>query len=41
MAGFELVDPGVVWVPLWRPDAPHLVEGAEKLVFVCGMGQLA
>jgi S-adenosyl methyltransferase len=20
--GFELVDPGVVWLPLWRPDAP-------------------
>jgi SAM-dependent methyltransferase len=40
MAGFELVDPGVVWVPLWRPDVPHLVEGAEKLVFVGGVGQL-
>ena len=24
-AGFELVDPGLVYVPLWRPDSPAAV----------------
>jgi len=25
--GFELVDPGLVYVPLWRPDSPADVPG--------------
>jgi SAM-dependent methyltransferase len=27
LAGFELVPPGVVFLPLWRPDAPADVDG--------------
>jgi SAM-dependent methyltransferase len=41
MAGFELVDPGVVWVPQWRPDENDLVADAAKAVFVGGVGRLA
>jgi SAM-dependent methyltransferase len=38
--GFDLVDPGVVWVPQWRPDAPDNVEDAERAVFMGGAGRL-
>ncbi|SCG46666.1 SAM-dependent methyltransferase [Micromonospora humi] len=38
--GFELVDPGVVWVPQWRPDAPDQAENAERAVFMGGVGRL-
>ena len=39
-AGFELVDPGVVWVPLWRPEALDNTEDAEQSVFIGGVGRL-
>ena len=39
-AGFELVDPGVVWVPLWRPEALDNTEEAEQSVFIGGVGRL-
>jgi SAM-dependent methyltransferase len=38
--GFVLVEPGVVWVPEWRPDSPHGVEGAERSVYIGGVGRL-
>ncbi|MCT2278404.1 SAM-dependent methyltransferase [Micromonospora chalcea] len=38
--GFELVDPGVVWVPQWRPDSPDQAENAERAVFMGGVGRL-
>ncbi|GGR80816.1 hypothetical protein GCM10010169_26270 [Micromonospora fulviviridis] len=39
-AGFELVDPGVVWVPQWRPDTPEQAENAAQAVFMGGVGRL-
>ena len=38
--GFELLDPGVVWVPEWRPDTPESAEDAERAVFMGGVGRL-
>ncbi|CCH20318.1 SAM-dependent methyltransferase [Micromonospora lupini] len=38
--GFELVDPGVVWVPQWRPDTPESAEDAERAAFMGGVGRL-
>jgi SAM-dependent methyltransferase len=38
--GFDLVPPGVVWVPQWRPEEPDQAEAAEQAVFFCGLGQL-
>ncbi|WP_319458757.1 SAM-dependent methyltransferase [Micromonospora sp. RTP1Z1] len=38
--GFELVDPGVVWVPQWRPESPDQAENAEQAVFIGGVGRL-
>jgi SAM-dependent methyltransferase len=38
--GFELLDPGVVWVPQWRPDTPESAENAEQAVFMGGVGRL-
>jgi hypothetical protein len=40
--GFTLVDPGLTWVPLWRPDRPQDVpEDPENYWFLSGVGQLA
>ncbi|MFF5172014.1 SAM-dependent methyltransferase [Micromonospora sp. NPDC000089] len=39
-AGFELLDPGVVWVPQWRPETPESAEDAEQAVFMGGVGRL-
>ena len=40
--GFTLVDPGLAWAPLWRPDRPEDVpEDPEKYWFLSGVGQLA
>jgi SAM-dependent methyltransferase len=37
--GFELVEPGVVWVPLWRPDCPDdLTEDQEWSSNLAGVG---
>ncbi|MFF0720975.1 SAM-dependent methyltransferase [Micromonospora sp. NPDC003816] len=38
--GFELVEPGVVWVPQWRPETPESAENAEQAVFLGGVGRL-
>ncbi|MDQ7905833.1 SAM-dependent methyltransferase [Phytohabitans sp. ZYX-F-186] len=38
--GFTLVEPGVVWVPEWRPDSPHAVEEAERSIYIGGVGRL-
>ncbi|KJS54713.1 SAM-dependent methyltransferase [Streptomyces rubellomurinus] len=38
-AGFELVEPGVVYLPQWRPDQPESVgEHPERMVGVAGVG---
>lgn len=39
--GFELVDPGVVWAPLWRPDSPEDVpEDPGRSGNYVGVGRL-
>jgi SAM-dependent methyltransferase len=38
--GFELVDPGLVWGPEWRPEAPDHADHADRAGFVCGVGRL-
>jgi SAM-dependent methyltransferase len=38
--GFQLVEPGVVWVPEWHPETPESAENAEQAVFVGGVGRL-
>jgi SAM-dependent methyltransferase len=38
--GFDVVEPGVVWVPEWRPDSIDRVEDADRSVFLCGVGHL-
>jgi SAM-dependent methyltransferase len=37
--GFELVDPGLVWLPQWRPDHPLHARAAEKIWKVGGVGR--
>jgi hypothetical protein len=37
--GFDLVPPGVAWVPEWRPEAPDQ-SSPDQSVFFCGVGQL-
>jgi S-adenosyl methyltransferase len=37
--GFELVDPGLVWVREWRPDNPLCARAAEKVWKVGGVGR--
>ncbi|MFC0003357.1 SAM-dependent methyltransferase [Micromonospora siamensis] len=39
--GFDLVEPGVVWVPQWRPESPESAEDAERAVFMGGVGRLS
>ncbi|WFE67104.1 SAM-dependent methyltransferase [Micromonospora sp. WMMD714] len=38
--GFTLVDPGVVWLPQWRPETPESAEDAERAGFLGGVGRL-
>ncbi|GAA4442853.1 SAM-dependent methyltransferase [Phytohabitans houttuyneae] len=38
--GFTLVEPGVVWVPEWRPDGPHALDDPERAVYIGGVGRL-
>ncbi|MEV4759153.1 SAM-dependent methyltransferase [Micromonospora sp. NPDC049559] len=38
--GFDLLDPGVVWVPHWRPDTLDSTEDAHRAVFMGGVGRL-
>jgi SAM-dependent methyltransferase len=40
--GLELLDPGVVWSPLWRPESPADVgENPERMSFYVGVGRKA
>jgi hypothetical protein len=39
MAGFELIPPGVVWIPLWRPDDPTPVTRPETSGVYGAMGR--
>ncbi|AQZ66289.1 hypothetical protein BKM31_36845 [[Actinomadura] parvosata subsp. kistnae] len=40
--GFELVDPGLVWLPEWRPEEADLIDfadGPQTSLFLCGVGR--
>jgi hypothetical protein len=40
MAGTELVEPGLVWVPQWRPDSPEDVpEDPTRIAIFAGVGR--
>jgi SAM-dependent methyltransferase len=39
--GFTLLEPGVVWVPQWRPDSAESAEEAHRAVFLGGVGRLS
>ncbi|GLW67133.1 hypothetical protein Arub01_53760 [Actinomadura rubrobrunea] len=36
---FELLDPGLVWAPLWRPEEPVSLEEAVRIWFYAGVGR--
>jgi hypothetical protein len=39
-AGFELVEPGIVWASQWRPDDPDDVDGRpERSIMLAGVGR--
>jgi hypothetical protein len=39
--GFTLIDPGLVWLPQWRPDHPQDVpDHPEEYWFLAGVGKL-
>lgn len=37
--GYELVDPGLVFIPLWRPDPGDVVEQPERMSAYAGVGR--
>lgn len=37
--GFDIVEPGLVWVNEWRPDIPESGENDERMTFYAGVGQ--
>ncbi|MFC5832420.1 SAM-dependent methyltransferase [Nonomuraea insulae] len=40
--GFELVDPGLVWLPEWHPEQADLIDfrdGPESSLILCGVGR--
>jgi O-methyltransferase involved in polyketide biosynthesis len=37
--GFELVDPGLVWLPQWRADSPDVIEHPELSLALAGVGR--
>lgn len=39
--GLELVEPGLVWAPQWRPDSPDEVEQPERSSNYAGVGLVA
>ncbi|GAA4151046.1 SAM-dependent methyltransferase [Actinomadura keratinilytica] len=36
---FELLEPGLVWAPLWRPEQPVTPEEAVRIWFYAGVGR--
>lgn len=38
--GFTLVEPGLVWAPLWRPDPGSNTTGAAQSTMLAGVGRL-
>ncbi|MFG2019667.1 SAM-dependent methyltransferase [Actinomadura geliboluensis] len=38
--GWELLDPGLVYVPLWRPDEGETVDDPERFLVYGGVGRL-
>lgn len=36
---FELLDPGLVWAPLWRPERPVSMDEAVRTWFYAGVGR--
>jgi len=36
--GFELVEPGLVWLPLWRPEDPDADQNPERTTGFAGVG---
>ncbi|MGH3679798.1 MAG: SAM-dependent methyltransferase [Natronosporangium sp.] len=38
--GFTLVEPGLVWVPRWRPDPGSNTTGAEQAIMLGGVARL-
>jgi SAM-dependent methyltransferase len=38
--GFDLLDPGVVWAPQWRPDNPDTVDQPEMSNNLAGIGRI-
>ena len=42
LAGWELVEPGLTWLPQWRPDQADLIDFAdhpESSLVLCGVGR--
>lgn len=37
--GFEVVEPGVVHLPQWRPDSPESVQDPERMWILSGVGR--
>ena len=37
--GFDLVEPGLVWLPQWRPDSSDVVENPELSLALAGVGR--
>lgn len=37
--GYELVEPGLVWGPQWRPDGPPEGDEANQMAFYAGVGR--
>jgi SAM-dependent methyltransferase len=41
-AGFELVEPGIVWIPQWHPDDPESGDDhPERSIMIAGVGRKA
>jgi hypothetical protein len=38
-AGFDLVEPGLVYLPLWHPDVPGAADHPERAWFYAGVGR--
>ncbi|MFF0310491.1 SAM-dependent methyltransferase [Streptosporangium sp. NPDC004379] len=37
--GFDLLEPGVAWLPEWRPEDPALHEDPSRSLILCGVGR--